>query len=109
MDFKNYQKLSQRTLINNEDNIANYALGLAGETGETIDYLKKFLYHGHDIDVEILIKELGDVLWYLTALCSIFEIEIEDVAIANVDKLQKRYPVGFDKVRSIKRNEDQNA
>ncbi len=67
-------------------------MGLAGEAGEVCDMLKKHLLHGKVLDKKALTLELGDVLWYLQHACNVFEIEMEEVADANVRKLCKRYP-----------------
>lgn len=52
-----YQHACMRT-VTEEFTLANGGLGLAGECGETVDILKKHLYHGHDLDRDELIKEL---------------------------------------------------
>jgi hypothetical protein len=52
----------------------NFALGLIGEIGKTVDLLKKHLYHGEEIDRTSLIKELNNVLWYLVAFAQINKI-----------------------------------
>jgi NTP pyrophosphatase (non-canonical NTP hydrolase) len=108
MKFKEYQELASRTA--NDDNeknykLANYAMGLSGEAGEVTDYLKKVVFHGHELDTEKLKDELGDVLWYLSNLANIVDIDLHEVAIHNIEKLKKRYPDGFCKERSQKRNE----
>ena len=63
-----YQKLAMTTLnpaLSNEEVLCNGVMGLCGEAGEAIDLVKKHLYHGHPLDREALIKELGDIAWYL--------------------------------------------
>ena len=86
--------------------VQNMALGLAGETGEVIERVKKQVYHGHTPDVGGLVGELGDVLWYLAGLCSAYGLTLSDVANANIAKLQARYPDGFSAERSINRDEE---
>ena len=51
-------------------------------------------------------KELGDVAWYLAITAISIGYSLSDVLDANVEKLQNRYPDGFDKNRSIHRSED---
>lgn len=70
-------------------------LGLAGESGEVVDVVKKHLFHGQELNREKLIKEMGDVRWYLEYMCAALGITIEDVETTNVEKLRARYPEGF--------------
>ena len=85
-------------------------MGLAGETGEVIDYLKKVGFQGHTLDIEKLKSELGDLMWYFAMLCNFFNIKFEDVLNANIEKLQKRYPNGFNVEKSKNReSEDKNG
>lgn len=108
MNFNEYQKLAQRTSskkISAIDKVLNGVMGLNGEAGECIDIFKKYFYQGHDLDVDKLIDELGDVLWYIAETCTGIGITMEEVAIRNIEKLRKRYPHGFETERSINRNE----
>lgn len=85
--------------------MANYGLGIAGEVGEVADLVKKSLFHGHKIDQESIKKELGDVLWYMAQLARLAGITLEDVAVANIEKLKERYPDGFSVEASINRKD----
>lgn len=82
-----------------------WALGLAGESGEVADLIKKHLGHGHSLDKGKLTKELGDVLWYIAVLSSEVGMSLEEVAEANLAKLRARYPEGFSTERSLNRND----
>lgn len=111
MTLNEFQELSKRTqpVTQTSDdlkqNLSNYAMGLAGETGEVVDLLKKSIYHGHELDKTEVMKELGDVLHYVSGLATMLNIELENVARTNIAKLQKRYPNGFSKENSINRTE----
>src|SRR5581483_2039369 len=83
--------------------VANAAMGMSGEAGETTDYLKKVIFHGHKGDREKVKKELGDQLWYISLCAWAFDLKMSDVAEANVLKLRERYPDGFDPQRSQQR------
>lgn len=85
--------------------LAIMGLGLAGETGELVDHIKKHVGHGHELDVEKVKKEAGDVLWYLSQIIRLTGLTFSDVARANIEKLQKRYPEGFNHEASINRRE----
>ena len=87
-------------------NFSNAGLGIAGEAGEVADMIKKHLHHGHPLDREAFIKELGDVAWYIALCCTLIGEPMENVLQANIDKLLKRYPEGFDPEKSMHRAED---
>ena len=107
MNFNEYQKLAERTAgqMSSEKRLANFAMGVAGEAGEVCDYLKKVLFHGHDLDKSVLEKELGDVLWYIATLANTVDLNMEDIAEKNIAKLKRRYPEGFSSEDSINRTE----
>lgn len=101
-----YQRLAMKTLnpeLNRKDVLINGVMGLCGESGEAIDIVKKWLAQGHDLDKEKLAKELGDIAWYLAETAYALEIPLERILRANIEKLKKRYPEGFDSERSIHR------
>jgi len=110
MDAKDYQQKAARTLIENPGEFTNHetmiiwtAMGLAGETGELVDLVKKGIFHRHGLDREKVKKELGDVLWYVAGLCSVLGFDMGAVMEANIEKLEKRYPNGFSSEDSQKR------
>lgn len=108
MEVNKYQLLAYTT-ANKElapfDQLRNAAYGLNGEAGEVIDILKKHEFQGHTLDTDKLIKELGDVAWYLALACTALGVPLSDVLERNIDKLRKRYPAGFDPDKSIHREE----
>jgi len=89
----------------NPGELLNGALGLTGEAGEVADLIKKEIFHGHKFKVEDLIKELGDVCWYLALTCHSIGVSLEYVMEQNIEKLKKRYPEGFSSEASINRTE----
>ncbi len=96
MKFIDYEAEAARTASGpSSDNIVNWAMGLAGETGELVDAIKKELFHDKPLSKEGFMSEAGDVLWYLTALCRSRGVSLERVAEWNLEKLRIRYPDGF--------------
>lgn len=81
-------------------------LGLAGEAGETLDMIKKWIFHEKELDVEHLKKELGDVMWYIAMMCYSFGFDLDEIMQINIDKLKARYPDGFDPKRANERAEN---
>jgi NTP pyrophosphatase (non-canonical NTP hydrolase) len=106
LDFVEYQWRSARTAnhtLDPEKRAMIAGLGLNGESGEVAELLKKALGHGHPYDEEKMIKELGDVLWYVAELCTIHGLRMDRVAQRNIEKLEARYPGGFSEQASRER------
>ena len=57
----------------------------------------------YELDKEKIIKELGDVAWYIAEIATVLEVDLEEVLIQNIEKLKKRYPEGFDIEKSLHR------
>ena len=100
-----YEGLAQRTSNTSapRDKLLNAALGLSGEVGEVNDLIKKYLFQGHELNKNRLIEEAGDVAWYLAELAVALETPLSEILIANIEKLKRRYPDGFNADRSINR------
>lgn len=106
MTLNEYQKLAMVTLnptLDQKDVLINGVMGLCGESGEAIDIVKKHLAQGHDLDREALIKELGDVAWYLAETAYALDVSLDEVCSRNIDKLRRRFPEGFSTENSIHR------
>ncbi|MBP3323078.1 MAG: nucleoside triphosphate pyrophosphohydrolase family protein [Clostridia bacterium] len=106
MEINEYQNLAMTTLnpeLSKKDVLINSVMGLCGESGEAIDVVKKWLAQGHELDKERLAKELGDIAWYLAEAATALDIPLEDILKANIEKLKKRYPEGFETKRSLTR------
>ena len=100
MNFKTYQEKARETALypNLGSNIVYPTLGLVGEAGEVAEKVKKVIRDNNEIfDDESKIgikKELGDVLWYISNLCTELNINLEDVALQNLEKLKLRASKG---------------
>ena len=106
MTVNEYQKLAMTTLnpaLSKRDVLINGVMGLCGEAGEAIDLVKKHLAQGHPLNREALLKELGDVAWYLAETAYALDVSLDEVFQRNIDKLKARYPEGFDASRSVER------
>jgi NTP pyrophosphatase (non-canonical NTP hydrolase) len=99
-DFETYQRDSRKTwgVISVDHPIVYPTLGLANEAGEVAGKIKKiFRDKGgviDDADRLALKYELGDVLWYLTQICTELDLTLEEVAAANLEKLFSRQARG---------------
>jgi NTP pyrophosphatase (non-canonical NTP hydrolase) len=105
MDIAEYTKEVHRTcsIQDRKELLTLTALGIAGEAGEVVDLIKKVLYHSHELDTTALCQEMGDLLWYMTVLCETVGLTLDGVMRANIEKLYRRYPHGFDPERSQQR------
>lgn len=104
MNLKEYQTIIDKTAVYpKEIGLAYCAMGLTGEAGEVADKIKK-LYRDQEIDAvsadqyadiiqankNSISKELGDVLWYVTAMANELGLSLEEIMEANYNKLIKR-------------------
>ena len=100
MNFEAYQLKARETALypNFGSNIIYPTLGLVGEAGEVAEKVKKVLRDKEGIfdesSKESIKKELGDVLWYISNLCSEFNFSLDDIAELNLEKLKKRASQG---------------
>lgn len=110
MTINEYQKLAMTTLnpaLSEKDVLINGVMGLCGESGEAIDIVKKHLAQGHELDRDALIKELGDIAWYIAETATVLGVSLEEVLTLNIEKLKKRYPEGFNVEKSIERADEE--
>ncbi|RPI27241.1 MAG: hypothetical protein EHM70_18095 [Chloroflexota bacterium] len=101
LNFDEYQKRAWRTAVypNCGTNLTYPVLGLNGEAGEVAEKYKKVLRDKGGVVDETtraaLAKELGDVLWYVAAACSELGLSMDEVAQANLEKLNDRKDRGM--------------
>lgn len=96
MNLSDYQNKALTTALypNMGSNPYYPALGLGGEVGEVLNKVKKIM-RDHDGQItdeyrEALKKELGDVLWYVAALASELDLDLDEIAQLNLEKLASR-------------------
>ena len=109
MMVNEYQRAAMRTAnttLSRRAMLEDGVMGLNGEAGECIDILKKHLFQNHELDIEHLAKELGDVAWYLAITAHALGYDLETIFRLNIEKLATRYPEGFESERSINRGVD---
>lgn len=101
LTFDAYQKLAARTAEYPPGTGVMYTiLGLAGESGELANKAKKLVRLGKDLqdleleDQDLLLDELGDVLWYAAMLCGELGVPFMLPAIENLKKLKNRQSRG---------------
>lgn len=90
------------------ERILTAAIGIGAEGGEFMEIVKKCVFQGKPMDDEAqyhMKRELGDIIWYVTQACIAMGISLENVIDTNIQKLEARYPDGFEVFRSENRDE----
>ncbi len=100
VDFTRNKKIGIR------EELKNYALGLSGECGEINDLIKKAEYHGKPLDPVEIALELGDLLYYLCAICLVLGFDFDEIMLNNNAKLIARYSNGYSIKQSLERIEE---
>jgi NTP pyrophosphatase (non-canonical NTP hydrolase) len=100
-DFDHYQELCSETDLGDiggrqilEPSWMYYVLGIGGETGELLEKIKKLFRDGNGMPTweqkKEILKEMGDVSWYMARLCDVLGMPYSDVAKLNIEKLFSR-------------------
>src|SRR5687767_14052176 len=98
MNFDEYELAAARTInpaLDDDRRLMDAATGLAVEAGEVLGIVRKHLYQQRPLDRDALSKELGDVLWCLATTARSAGLSLDEIAQANIEKLHKRHPSGF--------------
>ena len=106
--FDEYQRQAMRTAnktLDRDEMLLNSIMGMCGEAGEAIDLLKKHRAQGAALDIDRLVKEVGDCLWYIAEFAEASGVPLAEIAQRNIAKLKARYPEGFDADKSNHRAE----
>lgn len=107
-----YQQDALRTLSDKyhigaiNPDLMHAAIGLATESGELLDAIKKCVFYGKPLDVVNVKEELGDLLWYLAVACHATGTTIDEVGSLNIAKLKARYPDRFTEAEANERDTD---
>tara|TARA_R100000081_G_C4705879_1_gene110132 strand:- start:55 stop:489 length:435 start_codon:yes stop_codon:yes gene_type:complete len=79
-------------------------IGMMAESGEFAEVVKKKVFQADskfsDDEIFHMKRELGDVLWYWVQGCKALGFTPDEVMDENIRKLEKRYPNGFEVIRS---------
>lgn len=106
-----YVKLAVRTEAISDIEITPIAMrrlhaiiGLCTEVGELQDHFKQGIWYNNDKGIENLKEELGDILWYIALFCDTFKWSLEEIMVANIEKLKIRYPEKFTEEKALNRD-----
>lgn len=94
-----------KDLTPDQSELLDWAIGLGGECGEVLDLIKHDIWHSEKADPMELAKELGDVLWYISAIATAKGMDLDDIMALNMLKLDYRYGGSFNTDGSLNRKE----
>ena len=113
MTLIDYQSEAYKAIqphANDREEVLHWIIGLAEEVGEVASLVKHRYFHNEELPEEKFVEELGDVLWYLAAMCTALGISFEDVAVANIAKLGKRFGGSYsDEAVSMRHQSDEEV
>lgn len=92
--------------FSNMDRLLHAGIGIATESGEFLDALKKTVFYGKELDKVNLKEELGDVLWYIAIAMDELGTDFETEMNRNIEKLSARYPEKFTSEKAMNRDLD---
>jgi NTP pyrophosphatase (non-canonical NTP hydrolase) len=92
---KDFAGIASRLSSESSIRLLHGAVGIASESGELMDAIKKHIFYGRPLDKENVKEELGDLFYYMGLIAYELGVSFEEIQIANAEKLEKRYPGGF--------------
>ena len=93
-----YQDIALQSLggtRNDKETMTLAVFGLTGESGEVSEHVKKYLFHGKELDIGKIKIELADVLWYLALMADCCGLSMSEIATTGILKVKERYPERF--------------
>ena len=99
----------QKSMTPEKCDLLHFAVGVAGEAGELLDAVKKHVIYGKPLDEDNVIEELGDILFYMTAMLNTIGLTHDDIRWSNRAKLDKRYRGGYSDAAAAERADKQNT
>ena len=114
MDSKQYQSESELVdrasmddvvgrIGDREARLLHHSMGIAGESGELVDAIKKHIFYGKPLDEENVLEEIGDLMWYQARLLALLGFTVEDAMDHNNKKLKIRYAGGYSNKAAVER------
>ncbi|MCB9063007.1 MAG: nucleoside triphosphate pyrophosphohydrolase family protein [Halobacteriovoraceae bacterium] len=94
-ESRDFEAIGKRLSEESNIRLLHGAIGLATESGEFLDALKKHIYYGKELDRVNLAEELGDLFWYMAIIADELEVNFEPIMSTNIAKLKARYGEKF--------------
>lgn len=113
MNFNDYQMQAAfsnkpaQELSRKQSSILDWTLGVCDEAGELAGVIKHHIFHHEPLNKMEVAKEVGDVLWYLSALCTELHLDMNACAELNIAKLRHRHGLKYsDKTSALRRSSE---
>jgi NTP pyrophosphatase (non-canonical NTP hydrolase) len=91
------------------ENLLHATLGLMDEVGEVAKTMKSHIAYGRELDINNLVEEVGDVMWFVALLCHTLGVPMSYVAVDNIAKLRRRYPEKFTEFDALARKDKEQS
>ncbi len=103
-ESKDFPQIADRLTENSMIRLLHGSMGVATESSELLDAIKKHVFYGKPLDKVNLIEEMGDLFWYLAIIADELGVSFEEVLQKNSEKLALRYGEGFSSSKAVKRD-----
>lgn len=103
-ESRDFEAIAQRMSTVENQRLLHAGIGLATESGEFLDALKKHVFYGKELDKVNLGEEMGDIFWYCAIISDQLGINFADVMDTNIAKLKARYGDKFTEAAADKRD-----
>lgn len=94
-DYAEFVETVRKPFAQQQLDLVHMAMGLAGESGEVTDLIKKHWAYDKMLNESALREELGDVMFYVVGMLNVLGWTLEDILQENMTKLKLRYPKGY--------------
>lgn len=91
-NYSEFVRALLKQMATKEDDLMHAAIGISGEAGELLDAVKKTWVYGKPLDLANVKEEIGDILFYVTAMMNLLGLDENEIVYENVQKLEARYP-----------------
>ncbi len=112
-DYPNFVRSRTKPMETPLLNILHMAVGISGEAGELLDAVKKAWVYNKPLDIDNVLEELGDLMFYIQGMINVIEdyedfpLNLDTVILLNRVKLYERYPNGYTDADAIERKDKQ--
>ena len=103
-ESKNFEEIGERMGSVQNQRLLHAGIGLATESGEFLDALKKHIFYGKKLDKVNLGEEIGDLFWYCAIIADELGLHLDEVMDQNIRKLKARYGDKFTEKGAQHRN-----